>query len=362
MKFRTIRSAGPAAVGAVAAVMISTTSPVQADNFVLRVASGWPTAALQVVSQTEKFFVPEVTKRVAARTGHTVRFIEGYGGTIANLFETLESTEKGLTDIGIVCSCFEPTKMFPHNYPYYAPYVSGDPHVAGPVGRQLRQEFPFLNSVMENDYNQIVLGNPATDDYGLGTSFPWTRAEDLKGKKIGAAGPNVPWLDFAGATPVQTNLNEVYNALQSGIYSGVVIFPTPYNSLKFYETGKYYTEMGWNSVTVVPLTVNKKSWERLPAEIRDIIREVALEWELVTEKAYGDGYATALANLRANGATVTKIDPEQRTILARQIEPWVNTRAGEIEDMGHPGKALVKRFVEISIEKGAAPAHVYNIK
>jgi len=351
-----------AALAAASTVAVLAAAPAQADTFVLRVAAGWPTAALQVVNQTQKHFVPTVTKRVAAETKHTVRFIEGYGGTIANLFEVLESTEKGLADFGVVCACFEPTKLFAHNYPYFIPYVSGDPHIAGPVGRQLYKEFAFLPGILEKDYNQIVLGNPATDDYGLGTNFSWTKAEELKGKKIGAAGPNLPWLEFAGATPVQTNLNEVYNNMQSGVYQGVVIFPTPYNSLKFYEVGKYYTEMGWNSVTVVPLTVNKKSWEKLPADVQKIIREVASEWEGVTEKAYGDGYAAALDALRKAGTTVRALPQEEKAILAKQTEPWVNTRAGELEAQGHPGKALYRRFVELSAEKGAKPAHKYVIK
>ena len=69
-------------------------------------------APLAPVNQLQKTFVPNVTKRVAAETDHKVRFIEGYGGTIANLFEVLESTQKGLVDFGAMCSCFEPTKLF----------------------------------------------------------------------------------------------------------------------------------------------------------------------------------------------------------------------------------------------------------
>ena len=64
-----------------------------ADNFKIRIAAGHPAPPLAQVNQVQKTFVPNVTKRVAAETDHTVRFIEGYGGTMANLFEVLESTQ-----------------------------------------------------------------------------------------------------------------------------------------------------------------------------------------------------------------------------------------------------------------------------
>ena len=65
--------------------------------------------------------------------------------------------------------------------------------------------------------------------------------------------------------------DEVYNSLQSGIYSGVVIFPAPYYGFKFGEVAKYYTTMGWGSVVAYPLAANNKFWAKLPAEIKKII-------------------------------------------------------------------------------------------
>ena len=86
--FRTVAGAGVLAAG-----LAAFQTPALADNFNLRIAAGHPAAPLASVNQLNKTFVPNVTKRVAAETDHTVRFIEGYGGTIANLFEVLESTQ-----------------------------------------------------------------------------------------------------------------------------------------------------------------------------------------------------------------------------------------------------------------------------
>ncbi|MEN9720857.1 MAG: hypothetical protein RIT13_1562, partial [Pseudomonadota bacterium] len=55
-------------------------SAASAENIRLRIASGHP-AVNTYVNLMQNFFVPEVSKRVAARTQHKVEFVEGYGGS-----------------------------------------------------------------------------------------------------------------------------------------------------------------------------------------------------------------------------------------------------------------------------------------
>ncbi|MEP4378955.1 MAG: C4-dicarboxylate TRAP transporter substrate-binding protein [Alphaproteobacteria bacterium] len=352
---RTALFAGSVAIG-----MAALQPSGSADTFTMRIAAGHPAAPLSQVNQLQKTFVPNVTKRVAAETEHKIKFIEGYGGTIANLFEVLESTQKGLVDFGSICSCFEPTKLFVHNINYFTPFISGDPKIMGPATRQLHDEYDYFAKNFDR-YNQTFLGGGAVDDYGLGTTFAWSKMSDLKGVKVGAAGPNLPWLDYAGAAKVQTNLNEVYNALQSGVYDGIVIFPAPYFGFKFGEVAKFYTTMGWGSVTAYPLSVNKDSWAKLPANVQKIIQEEMPVYEAAIEQESTIKYVTALENLRKQGVTVRDLDPAVRREMAQAIEPWVNQKAQEYEDAGVPGKATFRRLIELAIAKGAKPVHKYSI-
>ena len=160
-----------AAAGLMAVAATATTTTAFADNFNLRIAAGHPAAPLATVNQLNKTLVPNVTKRVAAETDHTVRFIEGYGGTIANLFEVLESTQKGIVDIGAMCSCFEPTKLFVHNLNYFTPFISGDPKIMGPTTRQIHEEFDYFSTIFDQ-YAQTYVGGGAFDDYGSRHEVP----------------------------------------------------------------------------------------------------------------------------------------------------------------------------------------------
>ena len=347
--------------GSVLALGLFAATPVVADDFTFRIAAGHPAAPLATVNQLQKSFVPNITRRVAAETEHKVRFIEGYGGTIANLFEVLESTQKGLVDFGSIPSAFEPTKLFVHNINYFVPFLSGDPKIMGPTTRQVQKEYDYFYKVF-NNYNQTYLGGGAFDDYGLGTKFPWTKMEELKGVKIGAAGPNLPWLDFAGAAKVQTNLNEAYNALQSGVYSGLVIFPAPYFGFKFGEVAKYYTEMGWGSTLIYPLSVNNDTWAKLPDSVKKIVMEEVDVYAAAVEQEGTEKYVSALKNLRAQGVTVRNLGDTERARMARATEPWVNEKALEYEAQGYPGRETFNRLMDLAIQNGAKPAYKYTIK
>jgi C4-dicarboxylate-binding protein DctP len=88
---RLVLAAGICA--AAAAVFAGGTT--RAEDIKLRIASGHPPANTYV-NLMQNFFVPEVTKRVAARTKHKVEFIEGYGGAMVKVADTLEGVQSGI--------------------------------------------------------------------------------------------------------------------------------------------------------------------------------------------------------------------------------------------------------------------------
>ena len=164
------------------------------------------------------------------------------------------------------------------------------------------------------------------------------------------------------AAKVQTNLNEVYNALQSGVYDGIVIFPAPYFAFKFGEVAKYYTTMGWGSVIAYPLAVNKDSWAKRPDSVKKIITEEIAVYEAAVGNESATKYSSALANLKKQGVTVRDLGDVERKKMALAIEPWVNQKAAEYDAAGVPGKESFRRLMVLLKEGGAKPIHTYNIK
>ena len=167
----------------------------------LRIASGHPPANTYV-NLMQNFFVPEVTKRVAEKTKYKVEFVEGYGGAMVKVADTLEGVQAGIIDIGGYCFCFEPSNLPLHAFQVMLPFGTMDPTVSLKVARAVYDKVPYMSKVFEDKFKQKLIALIADNGYNLGTNFEWNSIADIKGQKIAGAGLNLKWLEFAGATPV----------------------------------------------------------------------------------------------------------------------------------------------------------------
>lgn len=335
-------------VGAIVTGSTLLSSVVLADNFTFRIGSGHPKGPAPYVTQMSDFFVVEVKKRVEENTEHKVDFVEAYGGAIAGVADTLESVQQGILDFGGYCICFEPSKMFLHNFPYYLAFGPQKSSDAINAARKVYDENPWLEQVMQDEYGQVFLGLGVWDNYHLGTQDEWNTVEELKGIKIGGAGPNLPWLEFIDAIPVQSTLPEGYLALKTGVYTGWLMTPSAYNGFKFHEPAPYYTLIGFGAMPVIALTVNKGKFESLPADVQNIITEVAKEWEANNGQAMDAVQDFGLAKLEENGAIIKSLPEEVRVDWATSLAEFPKTQVAEAESRGLPGLKVMKSYLEQS--------------
>lgn len=337
MKLRTLTVLSVA--GALAA------SAAIAENFTFRIGSGHPQGPAPYVSDMAEFFVPEVKKR-AAKIGHTVDFVEGYGGTIAGVAETLEAVQNGILDVGGYCICFEPAKLFLHNFPYYTPFGPQDSADALKAVRATYDAVPWLIEQFESEYGQVHLGIHGWDNYHLGMTEPWETVDDLKGIKIGGAGPNLPWIEFAGAVPVQSTLPDGYLSLQTGVYNGWLMLPSAYFGFKFHEPAPHYTLVGFGAMGVNALTMNKRKFESLPEELQQIILEVGREYEAQAGENLNGRQAWGLNGLKEAGTTITELPADVRAAWAESLSAFPNQQAQEANGRGMPGSEVLNAYLE----------------
>jgi TRAP-type C4-dicarboxylate transport system substrate-binding protein len=318
---------------------------VSGEDFKLRIASGHPPANTYV-NLMQNFFVPEVTKRVAARTKHKVEFIEGYGGSMVKVADTLEGVQSGIIDIGGFCFCFEPSNLPLHAFQVMLPFGTMDPVVSVKLARAVYDKVPYMSKVFEDKFNQRLIALIADNGYNLGTSFEWKTVADLKGRKLAGAGLNLKWLEFAGATPVQSSLPEAYTSMQTGVYNGWIMFPSGYVNFKLYEVGKYYTEIGFGAITWHGLTVNRARWAKLPKEVQDIILEVGREYEARTGTVNQENYPKQLEQLKSVGTVVNKVPDSVRVDWANSLKNWPQEKAAELDKAGLPASQVLKLALE----------------
>jgi len=329
-----------------------------AESFTFRIGSGHPKGPAPYVTQMSDFFAVEVKKRVEEQTEHKVEFIEAYGGAIAGVADTLESVQQGILDFGGFCICFEPAKMFLHNFPYYMAFGPQKSADAIAAARSVYNDNPWLEQVMQDEYDQVFLGLGVWDNYHLGTKDEWNTVADLKGIKIGGAGPNLPWLDYVDAIPVQSTLPEGYLSLKTGVYTGWLMVPSAYNGFKFYEPAPHYTLIGFGAMPVIALTANKKKMESLPEDVRNIIVEVGAEWEANNGAVMDKVQDFGLAKLKENGAIIKTLPEEVREEWARSLTEFPKQQAADAESRGLPGLKVMSAYLEAS----KAVGHVWPVE
>lgn len=320
---------------------------VDSKSYTLRIGSGHPAGPAVYATQLRDFFVPEVERRIAEETNYKLKFVEGYGGSIASPSETLEAVQSGILDIGAYCTCFEPSKLFLHNFMYFTPFGPQDSTQSVSIARRVYNAHPWLSDQLNQQYKQQLLALNGWDNYHLGTVEPWETIEDLRGVKIGGAGPNLPWLEYAGVVPVQSTLPEGYLSLETGVYDGWLMFPSAYHSFKFHEPAPHYTLIGFGAMGgAVIVTMNNKRFNKLPVEIQEIIHSVAKDYENKAALALENRQIQGLEDLKNTGAQIRQLPQETRAIWANSLAEFPNLMAQEANSRNMPGSEVMNTYID----------------
>jgi TRAP-type transport system periplasmic protein len=131
---------------------------------------------------------------------------------------------------------------------------------------------------------------------------PIASADDLKGMKIRVP-PSPLWTSMfqaLQAAPTSINFNEVYSALQTKVVQGQENPLAVIDTAKLYEVQKYcsLTNHMWDGFWFL---ANRKSWERLPAELQTIAAKRINEAALLERADVAALNATLQASLSAKG-------------------------------------------------------------
>jgi TRAP-type C4-dicarboxylate transport system substrate-binding protein len=219
-----------------------------------------------------------------------------------------------------------------------------------------------MSKVFEDKFRQKLIALIADNGYNLGTNFAWNTVADLKGQKIAGAGLNLKWLEFAGATPVQSSLPDAYTSMQTGVYNGWIMFPSGWVNFKLYEVGKFYSEIGFGAITWHGLTVNSARWSRLPKAVQDIILEVAKEYEAKTGSVNKENYPKQIAELKSRGVDVRTVPDKVRQDWAQSLAAWPAQKAKELDAAGLPGTEVLETALKVAEDNGHKWPVRYGLK
>jgi len=134
-----------------------------------------------------------------------------------------------------------------------------------------------------------------------------------------------------GVNPIPIPWPEVFSSLQQGVIDGIDL---PYNGMwmaKTYEAIKYLTLSGW-AYSGILVVINKKFYDSLPADLRQIVKDGAYESGRVSLSTNYQDELTALSGIKARGIAVATLSPEEKEEFKKLLRPVYDTWKKKIGD------------------------------
>ena len=319
------------------------------------VIDGYPAKAMWV-KEFSNFFIPEVDKRLAKTGNYKIDWQESYGGSIVKPKGVLEGIKLGLGDIGIVTTIFHSSKLPSQALSAVTPFVVADARAVAKAVDEIAKEFP----TMQNEFakqNQVYLATGVVlDTYQLFSRNPISSLKDVEGGKVAGAGMNLRYLEgIKDAAGVRGGLTDFYNMLQTGLVDHAMLWPEAAKTFKIAEVAPYMLKADIGAVNSKTVTVNADYWKKLPAEVQEVLKEVAVAYrDHVASVAMDRAKASREAYIAAGG-TVVDISADERSVWANAIPNIAAEWAKQLNDKGEPGSAMMKAYMDKLSAAGFTP-------
>jgi len=322
------------------------------QKLTLIIGSGHPSNTMSYTSVGQSFFQTEVAKRAAEEAGVDITWTEAYGGTVAGLTEALDATQNGLLQVRVGTFAFDTKKLLLMNMPYYLPFATSDPIIATKAFRKVIDQYPDVYEELWSRYNAKLIGLGPTGDYELFTKKKIDKASQLKGVKIGGAPTMLRWLEGTGAVTVQSNFNEAYTNLQTGVFDGYIVWPDASQGYKYNEQCQYMITSHFGAMAIQGISVNLDTWNSFSPELQKVFLEVGEEYEEKSAQAALDWDKEALEQMQAEGLEIVDLSKEEQVAWAGMIDNLPKQWIEEANADGFPGTELMTAYIAAMEELG----------
>jgi TRAP-type C4-dicarboxylate transport system substrate-binding protein len=172
--------------------------------------------------------------------------------------------------------------------------------------------------------------------------------EDLKGVKVRAlSGIMGQTITALGATGVSMPGGEMYMALQTGVIDCVVTGVDNYTERKLYEVTKCAMKFPLYAGSLWP-SMNKETWNSLPADLQQIIEQTAQEVSSANLKRGIDEESGLWDAAAKRGAIVYEIGPEERARWKKATAGVADKYVQEWAAKGYPVKEALELMRKVA--------------
>ncbi|MBM3554192.1 MAG: hypothetical protein FJX47_01385 [Alphaproteobacteria bacterium] len=262
--------------------------------------------------------------------------------------DVFEGTRGGVVDIGIWVQAYNPA-VSPLSALFTLPGISPAfrPAVLAASELMFASDFSFFRDELRKLGVEPIYVWGVSDQEVIATK-PVGSIAALKGLKIRVIGREWPKLiNEFGAAPVAMPWPEVYEALSRGTLDANVGFVTANRDSKLHEVAKHHTRIRLGAAAGPVAIMNKGAWERLPEELKAIIRQLAREFPARLADIYEKELGDAIKEMEGKGVKFYDWPEGDRARLRTAMEALWQGWASEQEGKGLPAREALRHYLAL---------------
>ena len=293
------------------AFVLTTAVPAISKDKVYNLKCGIMVSKDYAFSKGANFFA----KRIAEETNGRVKVDVYTDGVLGSESEMWEGVKVGTLDMFVTSpgnvGTFVPAYQFFDLSYLFASKAHRDKIASGPIGEK-------MNKILAEKGGMVVLGQFGGSARNMIlTKRKVEKLEDIKNMKmrVWPAPIVVKTWESLDTTPVVVAYAEAYSALQTGVVEGAENETSTFITQKWYEPAKYIA-MTEHSITVRPLLIGRKQFDKLPKDIQAAMMKVgkeAAEYAVKVEREDDAGY---MKKLKEFGIDIVQLKDKQKWIEA----------------------------------------------
>ena len=247
--------------------------------------------------QLEKEFAQKIEKRTNGRVKIDITFAGGLGKDT----ELLMLTGKGAIDMTATAPGYNPDQLR-YWRAFQTPLLFKSSKQVMDILLKVYAEFPVYRQEMDKVGVMWLFQQPLGEYYISGASPECDSLAKLRGKKIRSFGADIPKaFTEIGAVPVTVTPTALYEALQHGTLDYSFINAGNLLQYKIHEVAKYNCGPVM-AISGHNVTIGKRAWARLPADVQKIFLDQARETQQEYLEFVGGFEARSAATMKSQGA------------------------------------------------------------
>lgn len=298
-----------------AAVVAALAAAGAAEARELRIVVGVPPGS------AAQFGVEAFAADLAARTGNDLT-VKIFPPSLLDLVQTFGGIRDGVVDGGYLVLNFHAADLRETQLPIELAMLGANPYaMAGAMSEYVLTCEPCVAERLAA--NMVPLGNASTGSYAILGTSPMTTPDELKGKKLRAAGGAWSrWAAAMGAVGVSMPGNEIFEGMSQRTIDGAMNAPTELTSIRLKDVATHVTlDVPGGTVHGLDISsVNRDTWRSLTTDQRKAWIEAAAlgnasaTWKFVTDVAKN------IEDAKAAGIVVANASPELKAASQAAVE------------------------------------------